>query len=87
MGKYNWKDDPQLRVWLMDSAPAPKAISGPKFYSQYRFVIRKTSGDVEVKQFVPEWALNIVKNMLDADSTVRDYFYNLTYKGNVPCRT
>lgn len=82
MEKYNWKEDPELRVWLLDSAPAPKAIKAPKFDSLYKFVIHRNQ-DVEIKKFVPEWALPIVSKMLDRDTSVRDYYYEMTYKGNV----
>lgn len=82
MEKYNWRDDPELRIMLADTTPAPKAVTGPKFYSQYRFVIMKKH-DTIVKNFVPEWAVDIVKKMLDADPNVRSYFYQRIYKGNI----
>lgn len=78
MEKYDWKSDPELRVWLMDSAPAPKAVTGPKFDPLYRFVIRKKN-DIEIKNFVPEWGLPIVCNILDNDKTMIDYFYEQIY--------
>lgn len=82
MEKFNWQKDPALTTWLCDSAPAPQAVTGPKFYSQYKFVIRRNH-DIEIKKFVPSWALPIVCKMLDTDNAVRDYFYELTYKGNL----
>ncbi len=85
MEKYDWKTDTELWVWLCDSTPAPKAVTGPKFYSVYKFVIEKKHVAVEVKNFVPEWALPVVCRMLDNDSTVKDYFYECMYKGNIRC--
>lgn len=49
MEKYNWRDDPELRLWLMDSAPAPKAVRSPKFDSLFRFVIRKKTAPWKLK--------------------------------------
>lgn len=82
MEKYNWKDDMELRIELSDRAPVPVAVTGPKFYSQYQFIIQKKHGAAEVKNFVPEWAVNIVSAMLDKDPGVKNYTYKLTYKGN-----
>jgi len=81
MEKYNWKNDRELKLLLSDTAPAPKAVTGPKFYSQYRFVIQ-TKDKTEIKNFVPGWALPVVKKMLDNDSNVRRYTYERVYKGN-----
>lgn len=78
MEKYDWKSDPELRVWLMDSAPAPRAVTGPKFDTMYRFVIRRKN-DTEIKNFVPEWGLQIVCGILNNDETVIDYFYEQIY--------
>ena len=80
--KYNWREDPELRVWLMDSAPASTAIPGPVFEPRYRFVVRRRSGEIEVKNFVPEWALAVVNQILAADASVKDYFVVQTYKGS-----
>jgi len=82
MAKYNWREDPELCVWLSDSAPAPKAVTGPKFYSQYKFVVRRDHG-IEINRFVPDWPLSLICKMLDNDSTVKDYFYEQTFKGNI----
>lgn len=78
MEKYNWKSDSELCVWLMDSAPTPKAITGPKFDPMYKFVIRRKN-DTEIKNFVPEWGLKIVCSILDADASVVNYWYKQIY--------
>lgn len=80
MEKYDWKKDLELRILLMDSAPAPVAVKGPKFDSQYKFFI-KTEHGVTTKSFVPDWALPVVCRMLDSDKTVQSYWYIQTFKG------
>ena len=81
MEKYNWKDDTGLLIALADKGRAPAVVTGPKFDSQYKFVIQKHNGRTEVKKFVPEWGLQIVCSILDKDETVKRYSYERTYKG------
>ena len=83
MEKYNWRNDTALMIALADKGTAPVAVSAPKFYSQYKFIIYKHKGRTEVKRFVPEWAINIVSHMLDQDPNVKGYWHELTYKGNI----
>lgn len=83
MEQYNWHSDMELVLTLSDKAPTPKAVTSPKFYSQYKFIISKYKGRTEIKRFVPSWALDIVCSMLDNDTNVKGYTYQMTYKGNI----
>lgn len=80
MGKEDWKNDIELAIWLLDSAPSPKAVVGKKFDTQYKFVIQKYTGEVEVKKFVPEWALDIYISILNDDKNVKNFTYEIYYK-------
>lgn len=78
MDKVDWKHDTFLRVRLADTYTAPKAVGSRKKEKKYKFVIKPKSiqnGGVYVKRDVPEFGLEIVKNMLDNDETVERYFY------------
>lgn len=81
MDRYDWRDDPELVVWLCDSAPAPKVVSNPIFDSQYRFIIQRNDIGVVIRDFVPSWGVDIVRKMLDADLRVRNYVCRQTFKG------
>lgn len=83
MKKYNWKENEELCALLADTASAPVAVPEPLFDSQYKFVIQRHNGPIAVKKHVPEWALKIVCKMLDNDKSVKNYFYEQTYKGNI----
>ena len=83
MEKYNWKEDTELLIALSERGTAPVAVPKPLFYSQYEFVIQRTTKPYTVvKKFVPEWCVDVVSKMLDQDETVKRYSFRMTYKGN-----
>ena len=76
---YDWREDEDLRALLADTASAPVAVLEPLFDSQFKFVIQRHDGPVEIKERVPEWALRVVCKMLGRDSSIKNYYYKQTY--------
>ena len=69
----NWKDDVFLRTHLADTASAPIAVKSPKFDKIITFVIKPHSGMV-YRKTCPEYAKDIVTNMLNNDTSVNRFF-------------
>ena len=78
MEKFDFMDDPFWRGNLGKSGTAPK-IPNKKFEKNITFVVKLKHCDPEHKYTVyrrlaPEWAKDIVSNMLDNDNNVDRYF-------------
>ena len=72
MEKANWKDDTFLRVSLSDTAKAP-TIPPHKFEKKVNFVVKPKRGLVYIRT-CPEWAKDIVENLIKNDENTNRYF-------------